>query len=150
MDRVRTWMAHFAPFLQRLHLRRGRKWRVMVSVLGYCDQADRATRLIAVPEDGDHHAPLPAAAQVQPLEERREVRHPRPHAVHGPRFLSLDRRLSLIVGLVSAVGVGLGVVGLALTWTSKDLLGLLTVVGLVGVGQALALEADEGSAVLSV
>jgi diguanylate cyclase (GGDEF)-like protein len=112
--------------------------------------ADRATRLIAVPEDGDHHVPLPAAAQVQPLEERREVRHPRPHAVHGPRFLSLDRRLSLIVGLVSAVGVGLGVVGLALTWTSKDLLGLLTVVGLVGVGQALALEADEGSAVLSV
>ena len=34
------------------------------------------------------------------------------------------------------------------TWTSKDLLGLLTVVGLVGVGQALALEADEGSAAL--
>ena len=112
--------------------------------------ADRATRLIAVPEDGDHHAPLPAAPQVQPLEERREVRHPRPHAVHGPRFLSLDRRLSLIVGLVSAVGVGLGVVGLAFTWTSNDLLGLLTIVGLVGVGQALALEADEGSAVLSV
>ena len=69
---------------------------------------------------------------------------------HGPRFLSLDRRLSLIVGLVSAVGVGAGVVGLAFTWTSKDLLGLLTIVGLVGVGQALALEADEGSAVLSV
>src|SRR6266571_5085819 len=112
--------------------------------------ADRATRLIAVPEDGDHHAPLPGAPQVQPLEERREVRHPRPHAVHGPRFLSLDRRLSLIVGLVSAVGVGAGVVGLAFTWTSRDLLGLLTVVGLVGVGQALALEADEGSAVLSV
>src|SRR5712691_953200 len=112
--------------------------------------ADRATRLIAVPEDGDHHAPLPGAPQVQPLEERREVRHPRPHAVHGPRFLSLDRRLSLIVGLVSAVGVGAGVVGLAFTWTSKDLVGLLTVVGLVGVGQALALEADEGSAVLSV
>ena len=110
--------------------------------------ADRATRLIAVPEDGDHHAPLPSAPQVQPLEERREVRHPRPHAVHGPRFLSLDRRLSLVVGLVSAVGVGLGVVGLAFTWTSNDLLGLLTIVGLVGVGQALALEADEGGGAL--
>src|SRR5256886_3176491 len=85
--------------------------------------ADRATRLIAVPEDGDHHAPLPSATQVQPLEERREVRHPRPHAVHGPRFLSLDRRLSLIVGLVSAIGVGAGVIGLTLSWTSKDLLG---------------------------
>ena len=113
--------------------------------------ADRSTRLVAVPEDGDHHAPIPAAVQVQPKEERRaDVRHPRPHAVHGPRFLSLDRRLSLTVGLVSTLGVGAGVVGLALTWTSKDLLGLLTVVGLVGVGQALALEADEGSAVLSV
>src|SRR5438477_3768799 len=113
--------------------------------------ADRSTRLVAVPEDGDHHAPIPAAVQVQPKEERRaDVRHPRPHAVHGPRFLSLDRRLSLTVGLVSTLGVGAGVLGLALTWTSRDLLGLLTVVGLVGVGQALALEADEGSAVLSV
>jgi diguanylate cyclase (GGDEF)-like protein/putative nucleotidyltransferase with HDIG domain len=113
--------------------------------------AERTTRLIAVPEDGDHYAPLPGAVQVQPKEERRtDLRHPRPHAVHGPRFLSLDRRLGLIVGLVSALGVGAGVVGLALSWTSKDLLGLLTVIALVGVGQALALEADEGSAVLSV
>jgi diguanylate cyclase (GGDEF)-like protein/putative nucleotidyltransferase with HDIG domain len=113
--------------------------------------SERSARLIAVPEDGDHHSPLPSAAQVQPKEERRsDPRHPRPHAVHGPRFLSLDRRLSLTVGLVSAVGVGAGVLGLALSWTSKDLLGLLTVIGLVGVGQALALEADEGSAVLSV
>src|SRR5207237_6075823 len=53
--------------------------------------ADRSTRLVAVPEDGDHHAPIPAAASVPPKEERRaEVRHPRPHEVHGPRFLSLD------------------------------------------------------------
>jgi diguanylate cyclase (GGDEF)-like protein/putative nucleotidyltransferase with HDIG domain len=113
--------------------------------------SDRTARLMAVPEDGDHHSPLPGAVQVQPKEERRsDLRHPRPHAVHGPRFLALDRRLSLTVGLVSTLGVGAGVVGLALTWTSKDLLGLLTVLGLVGVGQALALEADEGSAVLSV
>jgi diguanylate cyclase (GGDEF)-like protein/putative nucleotidyltransferase with HDIG domain len=112
---------------------------------------DRTARLIAVPEDGDHHSPLPAAVQVQPKEERRnEPRHPKPHALHGPRFLSLDRRLSLIVGLVSALGVSAGIVGLVLTWTSKDLLGLLAVLALVGVGQALALEADEGSAVLSV
>src|SRR2546429_9027586 len=112
--------------------------------------AERSTRLVAVPEDGDHHAPIPAAVQVQPKEERRaEVRHPRPHAVHGPRFLSLDRRLSLTVGLVSMLGVGAGVLGLLLTWNSKDLLGLLTVVALVGVGQALALEAGEGSARLS-
>ncbi|MFL5918219.1 MAG: diguanylate cyclase [Gaiellaceae bacterium] len=112
---------------------------------------DRTARLIAVPEDGDHHAPIAGAVSVQPKEERRtEPRHPRPHALHGPRFLSLDRRLSLTVGLVTALGVSAGVLGLMLTWTSKDLIGLLMVLLLVGVGQALALEADEGAAVLSV
>jgi diguanylate cyclase (GGDEF)-like protein/putative nucleotidyltransferase with HDIG domain len=115
--------------------------------------SDRTARLIAVPEEGDHHAPLPAAqqVQVQPKDERRaEPRHPRPHAVHGPRFLSLDRRLSLTVGLVSALGFAGGVAGLVFSWTTQDLLGLLAVLLLVGVGQALALEADEGAAVLSV
>jgi diguanylate cyclase (GGDEF)-like protein/putative nucleotidyltransferase with HDIG domain len=113
--------------------------------------SDRTARLIAVPDDGDHHAPIPGPVQVQPKEERRaEPRHPRPHAMHGPRFLSLDRRLSLTVGLVSALGVGAGVLGIALSWTDHNLLGLLTVLLLVGVGQALALEADEGAAVLSV
>src|SRR5262245_23211144 len=114
--------------------------------------SDRTARLIAVPEEGDHHAtPLPAPAGSQPAEERRsDVRHPRPHAVHGPRFLSLDRRLSLVVGLVSTLGVAAGVLGLALSWTSQDLLGMLAILLLVGVGQALALEADEGAAVLSV
>jgi diguanylate cyclase (GGDEF)-like protein/putative nucleotidyltransferase with HDIG domain len=110
--------------------------------------SDRTARLIAVPEDGDHHAPLPGAPQVQPKEERRsDLRHPRPHAVHGPRFLSLDRRLSLTVGLVSALGVSAGIIGLALTWTSKDLLGLLMVLLLVGVGQALALDVDDGGSI---
>src|SRR5215217_2759742 len=53
--------------------------------------AERSARLVAVPEDGDHHAPIPAAAQVAPAQERRsEPRHPKPHAVHGPRFLSLS------------------------------------------------------------
>src|SRR3954469_4907662 len=112
---------------------------------------DRTARLIAVPEDEQHHTPLSAPVPVQPVEERRaEVRHPRPHAVHGPRFLSLARRLSLVVGLVSTLGVVAGIAGLAFGWTSKDLLGLLAVLLLVGVGQALALEADEGAAVLSV
>jgi diguanylate cyclase (GGDEF)-like protein/putative nucleotidyltransferase with HDIG domain len=115
--------------------------------------SDRTARLIAVPEDGVHQTPLPGPVQAQtPGKEDRgsEPRHPRPHAVHGPRFLSLDRRLSLTVGLVSTLGVAAGVLGLALTWTSNDLLGLLAVLAMVGVGQALALEADEGAAVLSV
>src|SRR4051794_23284507 len=111
--------------------------------------SDRTARLIAVPEA---EAPGPAQGEQQgvPAYDRRvEPRHPRPHALHGPRFLSLDRRLSLTVGLVSTLGVAAGVLGLALSWTNNDLLGLLTVLGLVGVGQALALEADEGAAVLS-
>src|SRR3954468_1405215 len=112
---------------------------------------DRTARLIAVPEDDDRPVSGPVGAPVQTSEEpRAEVRHPRPHAVHGPRFLSLDRRLSLVVGLVSTLGVAAGVAGLAFSWTSRDLLGVLTVLLLVGVGQALALEADEGAAVLSV
>src|SRR5207244_3045720 len=101
--------------------------------------AERQTRLAAVPEDGDHHAPLPAAQQVQVKEERRSDPHPRPHAVHGPRFLALSLRLGLVVGTVSAVGVSAGIAGIVLTWTSKDLLGLLTIIALIGVGQALAL-----------
>lgn len=113
--------------------------------------SDRTARLIAVPEEDDHTSALPTAMQGQPGQDRRaEPRHPRPHALHGPRFLSLDRRLSLTVGLVSTLGMAAGVVGVAFSWTAKDLLGLLTVLGLVGVGQALALEADEGAAVLSV
>ena len=115
---------------------------------------DRQARLVAVPEDGDHHALLPAATQVQPKEERRsEPRHPRPHAVHGPRFMSLSPRLSLIVGFVSAAGVSAGILGIAVSWTAKDLLGLLMILALVGVGQALALEetiTDDGAAILSV
>jgi len=113
--------------------------------------SDRTARLIAVPDEANHTAATPATGQGQPKEERRsDPRHPRPHALHGPRFLSLDRRLSLTVGLVSTLGVAAGVLGLALSWTSSNLLGLLMVLLMVGVGQALALEADEGAAVLSV
>src|SRR5205085_2400481 len=109
--------------------------------------AERQTRLVAVPEEGDHHAPLPAAVQLPVKEERRSDPHPRPHAVHGPRFLALSLRLGIVVGTVSAIGISAGIAGIVLTWTSKDLLGLLTIVALIGVGQALALEVDEGGSI---
>jgi putative nucleotidyltransferase with HDIG domain len=101
----------------------------------------RNGRLIAVPEDGDHVVPLPPPAEAAPTPERR---HPRPHAMHGPRFLSLSRRLALFVGFVSALGVGAGVFG-ALFGTSTDWVGMIALVALVGAGQALALEVDDGS-----
>jgi diguanylate cyclase (GGDEF)-like protein/putative nucleotidyltransferase with HDIG domain len=101
----------------------------------------RGPRLASVPESGDHTAPLPPAVEEQPPAERR---HPRPHAVHGPRFLSLSRRLALLVGTVAVVGVGAGVLGVLLG-TSADVFGLLALMVLVGIGQALALEVDDGS-----
>jgi diguanylate cyclase (GGDEF)-like protein/putative nucleotidyltransferase with HDIG domain len=101
----------------------------------------RHGRLVAVPEEGDHVVPLPPAVEAAPPHERR---HPRPHAMHGPRFLSLSRRLAAFVGAVSVLGVVAGLVG----WyfgTTTDWIGLLAIIALVGAGQALALEVDDGS-----
>jgi diguanylate cyclase (GGDEF)-like protein/putative nucleotidyltransferase with HDIG domain len=104
--------------------------------------AERQSRLVAVPEEGEHREPLPAAPEVRPAAERR---HPRPHALNGPRFLSLSTRLSLLVGTVSVGGVVAGLFGAALG-TSTDWIGLIAVIMLVGVGQALALEVmDQGT-----
>jgi diguanylate cyclase (GGDEF)-like protein/putative nucleotidyltransferase with HDIG domain len=102
---------------------------------------DRKARLVVVPEDGDHVSPLPPAASAHPDLERR---HPRPHALHGPRFLSLSRRLAMFVGVISAVGIAAGVLGM-IFGNSTDWLGLGAIVALVGLGQALALEVDDGS-----
>ena len=103
--------------------------------------AERTARLVAVPEDGEHHAPIPAPLEVKPDSERR---HPRPHAMHGPRFLSLSPRLAVLVGLVSVLGIAAGILGIVLG-ESQDVLGLVAIVALVGIGQALALEFDEGT-----
>jgi diguanylate cyclase (GGDEF)-like protein/putative nucleotidyltransferase with HDIG domain len=101
----------------------------------------RQGRLVAVPEDGDHVVPLPPRTESPPAQERR---HPRPHAIHGLRFFSLSRRLAVFVGLVSTFGVAAGVFG-AIFGTSTDWIGLIALVALVGAGQALALEVDDGS-----
>ena len=97
--------------------------------------------LVAVPENGDHVSPLPPAVESLPERERR---HPRPHDLHGPRFLSLSRSLMSFVGLVSVVGISAGVVG-AIFGHSQDWIGLAAIIALVGAGQALALEVDDGS-----
>jgi diguanylate cyclase (GGDEF)-like protein/putative nucleotidyltransferase with HDIG domain len=101
----------------------------------------RQTRLVAVPEDGDHVSPLPPAVDAIPERERR---HPRPHALQGPRFLQLSRRLAVFVGIVSTAGLAAGMLGLVYGH-STDWMGLAAIVALVGVGQALALEVDDGS-----
>jgi diguanylate cyclase (GGDEF)-like protein/putative nucleotidyltransferase with HDIG domain len=101
----------------------------------------RQALLVAVPENGDHVSPLPPAVEAPPEQERR---HPRPHALHGPRFLSLSRSLAAFVGLVSVVGITAGVLG-AVFGRSDDWIGLAAIIALVGAGQALALEVDDGS-----
>jgi diguanylate cyclase (GGDEF)-like protein/putative nucleotidyltransferase with HDIG domain len=101
----------------------------------------RQERLTAVPDDGDHIVPLPPAADNAPDRERR---HPRPHALHGPRFLSLSKRLVAFVSIVSVAGIIGGLAGAAFG-NNTDWIGLVAIVALVGAGQALALEVDDGS-----
>jgi diguanylate cyclase (GGDEF)-like protein/putative nucleotidyltransferase with HDIG domain len=107
---------------------------------------ERTSRLVAVPEEGEHVAPLPRAPEAKPADERRS--RGRRHEAHGPRFFALSARLATVVVLVSALGVGAGLFGL-LTGGSHDVVGLIAIVALVGVGQSLALEVDAGSISLS-
>ena len=102
--------------------------------------ADRTQRLVAVPEEGDHREPLARVPEALPEQERRHTAH----TTTGPRFLQLSTRLGVLVGLVTFTGVAAGVAG-AIMGTTTDILGLLAVIALVGVGEALALELDDGS-----
>ncbi len=102
---------------------------------------ERTEKLVAVPEEGPGRASLPAPP-VEPMPES-ENRHTR-HTTTGPRFLQLSRRLALVVGLVSTLGVAAGILGLVFG-SSTDIVGMLAIVALVGVGQALALELDDGA-----
>jgi diguanylate cyclase len=82
--------------------------------------SERGAKLRAVRDDGEHVVPLPAAEQKEPLQERR---HPRPHALQGLSF-SLSRRLAVVVGVVSVVGIAAGIAGLI--WgSSTDIYGSL-------------------------
>ena len=102
--------------------------------------ADRSARLVAVPEEGDHREPLARVPEAVPEQERRHTAH----TTSGPRFLQLSPRLGLLVGVVTFFGVTAGVLG-AVFGASTDLIGLLAVIALVSVGEALALELDDGS-----
>ncbi|HMI99214.1 MAG TPA: diguanylate cyclase [Gaiellaceae bacterium] len=105
--------------------------------------ADRKPRLVAVPVASTPLDPLPPAVEAIPPEERR---HPRTHAMHGPRFLSLSRRLAIMVGLVAFIGTGAGVLGI-MFGSSHDVFALIALVVLVGFGQALAIEVDDGGSI---
>jgi len=111
---------------------------------------DGHQRLAAVPPDdelrvasvGPVAIPGISGRNANSQDERRA--NPRPHSIQGPRFFELSFRLGTLVALVSTIGIGAGVAGLVLG-SNKEFVGLLVVIGLVGGGQALALELDEGA-----
>jgi putative nucleotidyltransferase with HDIG domain len=83
---------------------------------------------------------LPPAAEIIPEVERRAAS--RPHNPPAPRFFAVPRRLALLVGLVGALGTIAGLLA-ALFGGSTDVIGLVTIVVLVGLGQVLSLEVEE-------
>jgi diguanylate cyclase (GGDEF)-like protein/putative nucleotidyltransferase with HDIG domain len=106
-------------------------------------------RLAVVPEEEPAVLrPLGASGTFEPARPAQPAietaPNPRPHSAREPRFFSLSFRLAALIATVSAVGIFAGIAGLLLG-TSADLLGLLVVAALVGGGQALALEVDEGA-----
>ncbi len=105
-------------------------------------QPSRLTAL-AVPEDVARTAPVPAELppeQAPPPEpERAQVR---PHTPPSPRFFAVPKRLAAVVGLVGVVGTAAGIAG-AIFGHSTDYVGLIVIVALVGLGEALSLELEE-------
>ena len=62
-----------------------------------------------------------------------------------PNYLSLPRRLRVVVGVVGGTGVAFGLAA-AVTGGSADLFGLFALIALVAIGQALAVEVlDQGT-----
>lgn len=68
----------------------------------------------------------------------------RPHEAPKLRVLAISRRLGLVVLPVALLGIAAGSAGFAFGST-RDFVGLVAVVALVGIGQSLALEVAEES-----
>ena len=101
----------------------------------------RTPRLMALPDDEPQMVkPLPPAPKLVPPQERRN--NPRPRAVPGPRFFSVSKRLASLVFVVSLLGVAAGILGAVFGHTT-DIVGLVAIIALVGIGQALALEVED-------
>jgi diguanylate cyclase (GGDEF)-like protein/putative nucleotidyltransferase with HDIG domain len=108
----------------------------------------RGARLMPAPPSQQPGEPLPPprrlpepVSAIPSIPDRPQAAR---HAADAPRLVSLSPRLLALVAGVTVVGIGLGVLG-AILGRSLNMFGLLVVTGLVAVGQALALEFDEGS-----
>ena len=101
----------------------------------------RGTRLTVLPAgEPEPVRALPAAAEIVPEVERRTA--VRPHNVPAPRFFAVPRRLAMLVGLVGLLGTVAGVAA-AVFGHSQEIIGLVTIIVLVGLGQVLSLEVEE-------
>jgi diguanylate cyclase (GGDEF)-like protein/putative nucleotidyltransferase with HDIG domain len=101
----------------------------------------RGPRLASLPVlESEPVRPLPPATELIPEVERRQAA--RPHNVPAPRFFSVPKRLALLVGLVGMLGTAAGLTA-ALLGHSHDIVGLVTIIVLVGLGQVLSLEVEE-------
>jgi putative nucleotidyltransferase with HDIG domain len=100
----------------------------------------RGPRLLSLPEETDEPVrQLPPVADTAPPIDRRSLS--RPHAHSGPRFLWVGGRLAIFVGLVGVFGTGTGLFT-SIIGGHLDVLGLIAVLTLVGVGQALSIEVE--------
>ncbi len=124
--------------------------------------ADRTARLAAVPDEDElatatvapevsavPPAPVPLGEPQHSASDSDRRLQPQPqtsrrHMPVGPRFVALSPSVGVLVTLVATLGVGAGVLGLALGQTT-DIIGLVALVVAVGIGQALSLDLEGGS-----
>jgi diguanylate cyclase (GGDEF)-like protein/putative nucleotidyltransferase with HDIG domain len=104
-------------------------------------RADRAPRLVALPEE----EPLRRSGN----RRRRQIavavdRRAPTRVARGPRLFALSGRLSALVAIVTTAGIAGGIAGVVFGH-STDVLGMIAATALVGVGQALAVEFEDGS-----
>jgi diguanylate cyclase (GGDEF)-like protein/putative nucleotidyltransferase with HDIG domain len=100
----------------------------------------RGQRLLSLPIDtGEPVRQLPPVPDATPVVDRRTTS--RPHAHSGPRFLWVGWRLAVFVGLVGVVGTVTGIF-MSVVGGDLDVLGLIAILALVGVGQALSIEVE--------
>jgi diguanylate cyclase (GGDEF)-like protein/putative nucleotidyltransferase with HDIG domain len=99
---------------------------------------ERSPRLVVVPEEPPKVAP-PSVPEPKPSQERARPRRQRPR---GSRLPAISGRLRALMVVVGVFGAAAGLLGAAFGTTS-DIVGLIAIVALVGVAQALAVEVLE-------
>ncbi len=106
-------------------------------------RGERVPRLVALPPEEQIVEFVERRKREIPVADDRRRRMVQPE-VRGPRLLTLTGSLTGLISVVSTVGIVLGAAGIALGH-SENVLGMLAVTALVGAGQALALEFEDGS-----